>query len=295
MITTMANRGLKSQSRTIKTIHTKSSMNNLSGQECEDYSEKNHDNCSEHLSTRKKRIGLISPCPKDHVFQEQHKTLKWQASTMNETINWNNQDEKVNAATNSTKKNDFLLEKKERSKGDEDGNNTSKSFLFLQEEAKDCSSILLCDDDHSSVIQLDDEKDYFSIPIFDVTLDTDEDSSFCLDLEGTDSEILAAVNEIRREADQMDTIMILDQLKTLQSEFVAVTKKSSVRFLENENLQIKLQESEDRVAHLELERDLHEADVTKLRDDLKTVVSKMFDISLYESMNENDVIEKKQE
>jgi len=292
MITTMANRGLKSQSRTIKTIHTKSSMNNLSGQECEDYSEKNHDNCSEHLSTRKKRIGLISPCPKDHVFQEQHKTLKWQASTMNETINWNNQDEKVNAATNSTKKNDFLLEKKERSKGDEDGNNTSKSFLFLQEEAKDCSSILLCDDDHSSVIQLDDEKDYFSIPIFDVTLDTDEDSSFCLDLEGTDSEILAAVNEIRREADQMDTIMILDQLKTLQSEFVAVTKKSSVRFLENENLQIKLQESEDRVAHLELERDLHEADVTKLRDDLKTVVSKMFDISLYESMNENDVIEK---
>lgn len=288
----MTNRGLKSQSRTIKTIHTKSSMN-LSGLECEDHSteiEKMHDNCSEHLPTRNKRIELISPCPKDHVFQEQQKVLKWQAPTMNETINWNNHDEKVNAATNSMKKNDFLFEKKESSKGDEDGKNVSNSFLFLQEETKDCSSIL-CDNDRSSVIQLDDEKDYFSIPFFDVTLDTDEDSSFCLDLEGTDSEIQAAVNEIRREADQMDTIMILDQLKTLQSEFESVTKKCSVRFLENENLQIKLQESGDRVAHLELERDLYEADVTKLRDDLKTVVSKMFDISLYESMNESDVIE----
>mmetsp|Transcript_42676 Transcript_42676/g.48364 ORF Transcript_42676/g.48364 Transcript_42676/m.48364 type:complete len:88 (+) Transcript_42676:271-534(+) len=65
MITTMANRGLKSQSRTIKTIHTKSSMNNLSGQECEDYSEKNpeknHDNCSEHLSTRKKKDWINFP------------------------------------------------------------------------------------------------------------------------------------------------------------------------------------------------------------------------------------------
>lgn len=48
-------------------------------------------------------------------------------------------------------------------------------------------------------------------------------------------------------------------------------------------MKIQLQESEDKVAHMELERDLHQADATKLREDLKTIVSKMFDISMYES------------
>ena len=297
------NHGPKSQSRTINSIHTKSppSMNH-SEPECEVHStikmqikrsEQHH-----HPSTRKHRMGSISP-KEDSVFQEQCMTVaRWkeQTSPLSEKSNWGSQEEKVNTVTDpKTKENNFLRQKEDEVESlnvDEDENHSSNSFIFLQEATEDCS-IVMSEDECSFIKQLDYEKDYFSIPIFDATLDTDdEDSSFCLDLEGTDSEIQAVINEIRKEANQMDTIMMMDQLQTLQSEYESVTKQHTVRSLENKKIKIRLQESEDKVAHLELERDLHQADVTKLRDDLKTVVSKMFDISLYEStMESNDIDE----
>lgn len=97
--------------------------------------------------------------------------------------------------------------------------------------------------------------------------------------EETDSAIQAAIDEIRKEASRMDLIMALDQIKTLQNELQLVTKALEERSTEVEDLQIRLKEVEGRVACVELERDLFQADATKLREDLKTCVDRMFDIS----------------
>lgn len=110
-------------------------------------------------------------------------------------------------------------------------------------------------------------------------LDAGEDSSHCFDLEGTDSEILQAISEIRREASQMDMVMTLDQLKTLQSELVVAARQFEARSLEAEHLRNRLEEMEERAANSELERDLHRADANKLREDLETCIELMFDIS----------------
>jgi hypothetical protein len=115
------------------------------------------------------------------------------------------------------------------------------------------------------------------------TLDFDDESdeidSTALNLDGTDSEIQAAINKIRKEASRMDTVIALDQLNTLQTELEVVTKALHERSVETEDLRIQLEEMEERVACLELERDLYKADTGKLQDDLKTCVERMFDIS----------------
>ena len=143
---------------------------------------------------------------------------------------------------------------------------------------EDTSNVL---DDSSTAEEF--ENEFLSVSIFDGAAESGDDFS-SLDLEGTDSEIQVAVNEIRKEAEKIDTILVLDQFRTLQTEFDSITKKCSLKTMENEELKMQLQESENRVAHMELERDLHHADAEKLREDLKTVVSKMFDISMYESL-----------
>uniref|UniRef100_A0A7S4AJN5 Uncharacterized protein n=1 Tax=Pseudo-nitzschia australis TaxID=44445 RepID=A0A7S4AJN5_9STRA len=222
----------------------------------------------------------------DHMFQEQNKTVTlWEDHTSNTSSKNENegkrtlkQKENVHAEVVS------IEEDKKNGSNDvdnEDDESISCSIHLLREAAKDCISIK--SDCCRSTAEVEDEEDVFSLSFFDTTLDTECDSSFCLDLEGTDSEIQIAVNEIRKEAAKMDTIMVLDQLKTMQTEFDSITKKNVATCLENEDLKIQIQESEGRVARLELERDLHQADATKLREDLKTLVSKMFDISMYES------------
>jgi hypothetical protein len=85
---------------------------------------------------------------------------------------------------------------------------------------------------------------------------------------------------------------LLDQVKSLESELEAVNKQFSARSSENEDLKMQLEEKRDQLAKAELERDLHQADVTKLREDLKTCVGKMFDISLYESAFGDDASQK---
>ena len=108
----------------------------------------------------------------------------------------------------------------------------------------------------------------------------EDDDSFELDFDGTDSEIQDAINEIRKEASRMDILMALDQVHTVQSELSVVTKALQERSAEAEDLRLQLEESEERMSCLELERDLFKADASKVRDDLETCVARMFDISL---------------
>jgi hypothetical protein len=169
------------------------------------------------------------------------------------------------------------------------GETFASSDQLCQQEPKECSSISF--DNFSYLEELEEENDALAETIFDTAFEIEDDRSFYLELEGTDSEIQVAVNEIRKEAEKIDAILILDQFKTLQTDFDSVMKKCSLKTLENEELKLQLLEAENRVANMELERDLHQADAAKLREDLKTVVSKMFDISMYESpecVNENE-------
>jgi hypothetical protein len=108
----------------------------------------------------------------------------------------------------------------------------------------------------------------------------EDDESFQLDFDGTDSEIQDAINEIRKEASRMDILMALDQVHTVQSELSVVTKALHERSTEAEDLRLQLEEGEERMSFLELERDLFKADASKVRDDLETCVARMFDISL---------------
>ncbi len=136
-------------------------------------------------------------------------------------------------------------------------------------------------DDSSSLREFEDTM--FSIPMLDATAGIEDDISICFNLEGTESEIQVAVSEIRKEAEKIDTILVLDRLKTLQIEFDSISKKFSLRTMENEELKMQIHSLQNKVAQMELERDLHLADAAKLQEDLKTLVSKMFDISMYES------------
>lgn len=137
-------------------------------------------------------------------------------------------------------------------------------------------------EDENSILasQMDDS----SIPMadfLDLSLDLEETSTD--GSESNDSDIQAAIEDIRKEASQMDQIILYDQLKTLECELEAINRQYSARSEENIDLKVQLEEQEDRCANLELERDLYQADATKLREDLKTCVEKMFDISMYES------------
>ena len=103
------------------------------------------------------------------------------------------------------------------------------------------------------------------------------------DIKGAESiEVREAIEAIRKEASQIDAIMAVDQLKTLRLELETVTKQFEERSSEAEDLKQKLEQSEDRIGFLELERDLYQADATKLKQDLKTCVDNMFDLTLVE-------------
>lgn len=110
-------------------------------------------------------------------------------------------------------------------------------------------------------------------------VENDDIDSTKVDFEGTDSEIQAAINEIRREASQMDIVMALDQLKTVQTDLQLTTRALRERSIQADELRAQLEAHGEKVACLELERDLYKADAAKLRDDLKTCVDRMFDIS----------------
>lgn len=123
--------------------------------------------------------------------------------------------------------------------------------------------------------------DQSSLHGFEKVLDFGDDDidSTRFSLDGSDSDIQAAINEIRKEASQIDIIMALDQLKTVEIELEITTRALRDRSAEADQLRFQLEQREERVSCLELERDLYQADASKLRDDLKTCVDRMFDIS----------------
>jgi hypothetical protein len=94
----------------------------------------------------------------------------------------------------------------------------------------------------------------------------DEDS---IDFDDMDHDLKDAIAAIRKEASQMDVVIALDQLATTKSELEAVAKALQVRCSEVEDLKAQLEEKEDRLASLELERDLFEADAHRVKDDMK--------------------------
>mmetsp|Transcript_63342 Transcript_63342/g.182251 ORF Transcript_63342/g.182251 Transcript_63342/m.182251 type:complete len:589 (-) Transcript_63342:28-1794(-) len=98
-------------------------------------------------------------------------------------------------------------------------------------------------------------------------------------VDGSDSEIQAAIDEIRKEASQIDIIMALDQLKTVEADLEITSRALRDRSAEAEDLKVQLKEKDERISCLELEKDLYKADAMKLKDDLKTCVDRMFDIS----------------
>ncbi len=166
---------------------------------------------------------------------------------------------------------------------------TLASSIFTQSDRNmdDHNSIIASTQDDHSIRSLD-----YSLPNFDIFDVFGQEDDLSCDIKVTDSEIQAVIDDIRKEASNMDAILLLDQVKSLESELEAVNKQFSARSSENEDLKMQLEEKRDQLAKAELERDLHQADVTKLREDLKTCVGKMFDISLYESAFGDDASQK---
>jgi len=107
----------------------------------------------------------------------------------------------------------------------------------------------------------------------------DIDSTDLASMDESTSDIQAAINELRKEASQIDIIMALDSLKTVQAELLVASRALQERATQVEDLTFQLMQKEERIGSLELERDLYKADASKLRDDLKTCVDRMFDIS----------------
>ncbi|KAL3917865.1 MAG: hypothetical protein SGILL_004511 [Bacillariaceae sp.] len=160
---------------------------------------------------------------------------------------------------------------------------TCSTLTHSEVNMEDHNSILASSQDDFSVRSLD-----YSLPNFNVFDVFGQEDDFSGEIKETDSEIQAVIDNIRKEASSMDAILLLDQVKSLESELEAVNKQFSARSTENEDLKSQLEEKDDKLARAELERDLHQADVSKLREDLKTCVGKMFDISMYESAFDGD-------
>jgi hypothetical protein len=167
-----------------------------------------------------------------------------------------------------------IREKKETSPTSKDDFKRKKSGMI-----KDDNSILASDRDEQS------QSHHSTLYSLDLMFDQEEDSHSYV--ASDDGDIQAAIDVIRKEASQIDQLILYDQLKTLECELEIINRQYSARSMENEDLKAQLEEKEHRVSRLELERDLYHADATKLREDLKTCVEKMFDISLYESTVED--------
>jgi len=92
------------------------------------------------------------------------------------------------------------------------------------------------------------------------------------DDESIDESIKASMERIRQEASRMDLYIALDRIDSLQQENVAV--KSTLRAREAE-----LEVLEEKVSSLIMERDMLKVDTDNLKEDMTTLVDKMFEIS----------------
>jgi predicted nuclease with TOPRIM domain len=95
----------------------------------------------------------------------------------------------------------------------------------------------------------------------------------------TGSSIQAVIDEIRKEASRMDIVMALDQIHSLRHENIVAKTSLQERAVEADGLKAELEDMEERVSSLTLERDLLQVDTKNLREDLSTLVDRMFEIS----------------
>jgi predicted nuclease with TOPRIM domain len=82
--------------------------------------------------------------------------------------------------------------------------------------------------------------------------------------------IRASIEAIRQEASRVDAIMALNKLDTLQQEQTSLTRAMENRTAEMDEMRALIRLKDDRLATLELERDLYKADASKLKSDLHT-------------------------
>lgn len=95
-----------------------------------------------------------------------------------------------------------------------------------------------------------------------------------LSLEGLEG-IQEAIAAIRKEALRVDAVLAMDQLDSVKQELEAVKRDLSRKSVEMEEQRILLRLKDDRLATLELERDLYKADTAKLKHDLKTCLEQI--------------------
>jgi len=135
------------------------------------------------------------------------------------------------------------------------------------------------------ILNFDEESediDFTDLASVDDFLNFDEESE---DIDSTSTEddstnnIQTAINELRKEASQIDIVLALDKLKTVETELLVASRALEEKAAQEEDLTFQLMEKEERIGRLELERDLYEADALRLKDDLKTCRDRMFDIS----------------
>jgi len=119
------------------------------------------------------------------------------------------------------------------------------------------------------------DDDHWHAGVYD---NDDDDDTITFDFEGTDSDIADAIQGIRREASRVNIVMALDQMNTLRSDLDAATRALNDRSNEIDTLTAALEQKDGHIAKVELERDLFQADVSKLKEDLQTCVNSMFDI-----------------
>jgi hypothetical protein len=97
----------------------------------------------------------------------------------------------------------------------------------------------------------------------------DEDDSFPIG--GSDrGGIRASIEAIRQEASRVDAVMALNKLDTLQQEQNSLTRAMQNRTAEMDEMRALIRLKDDRLATLELERDLYKADASKMKSDLLT-------------------------
>jgi hypothetical protein len=97
----------------------------------------------------------------------------------------------------------------------------------------------------------------------------DEDDSFPTG--GSDrGGIRASIEAIRQEASRVDAVMALNKLDTLQQEQNSLTRAMQNQTAEMDEMRALIRLKDDRMATLELERDLYKADANKLKSDLLT-------------------------
>jgi hypothetical protein len=95
----------------------------------------------------------------------------------------------------------------------------------------------------------------------------DEDDSFPMG--GSDrGGIRASIEAIRQEASRVDAVMALNKLDTLQQEKNSLTRAMKNRSAEMDEMRALIRLKDDRLATLELERDLYKADASKMKSDL---------------------------